>query len=88
MLIYGLIREAYGQKYLFLIETLDTEKKSPNTQIEKKNTKNRSATDPNTTKQMLTQEDKIHVELIKKIITEEKTKLTSLRNKDRKKLRQ
>ena len=31
---------------------------------------------------MLTQEDKINVELIKKIMTEKKIKLSSLRNED------
>ena len=38
--------------------------------------------DPSTTKQVLTQEDKIDVELIKKIMAENKTALPSLRNQD------
>ena len=36
---------------------------------------------------MLNQEDKISVELIKKIMTEKKTTLPSLKNEDRKKVK-
>ena len=37
---------------------------------------------PSTTKQMLTQENEINVELIKKIMTERKTTLQSFRNQN------
>ena len=51
-------------------KTLSTEKQEPSNRIEKQNTVNRKATDLRTTKQMLTHEDKINVELKKKIMTE------------------
>ena len=49
------------------------------------NNENQNTTHPNTTKQMLTQE-KIIVDLIKKIMSEKKTTLPSFRNLDRKKI--
>ena len=64
------------------IKTLNTEKQVPPKQIETQNTENLNATNSRATKQMLTQEDKINVELIRKIIPEMKTTLPSLRNQD------
>ena len=49
--------------------------------------KNQNTPHTSTTKQMLTQEDKIYVELIMKMITEKKTTLPSLRNQNRKKVK-
>ena len=57
-------------------------KKIPPPRIETLNTENQGITQPNTRKEMLTQEDKIKVKLVKKIMTEKKTTLTSLRNQD------
>ena len=59
-----------------------------NNENQKKNKQTNQKTKPvcpNTSKQMLTWEDKINVEWIKKIMTEKKTTLRSLRNQDRKK---
>ena len=43
-------------------------KKKPN-QIETQNTENQNAAHPSTTKQMLSQEDKINLRFVKKIVT-------------------
>ena len=51
------------------------------------NKENQNTPHPNTTKQMLAQEDKINVELVKKIMTENKITLLSLRNQDYKKVK-
>ena len=59
----------------------------PPNQIEKQNNENRNTTPLNTTKQTLTHEIKIKVDLIKKIMTEKKTALPSLRSQDRKKVK-
>ena len=63
------------------IETQNTEKQVPPNWIEKQNTDYQNAIEPSITKQMLTQEDKIDVELLKKIIIEKKTTLQFLRNR-------
>ena len=55
----------------------NTEKQKVSNQIERQNNENWNIT--------LTQEDKIKIELIKKIMTEKKTALPSLRNQDWKK---
>ena len=47
-------------------ETLSTKKQEPSNRIERQNNENINTTQPNITKQTLTQEDKINVELIKK----------------------
>ena len=49
------------------IKTLNPEKQNPPYRIETQNAENRNSTDNSTTKQMLTQEDKINTVLIKKI---------------------
>ena len=64
-------REKYEQKPLNRFET--------------QNTKNQNTTDPKSTIIMLTQKDRINLELIKKIMIENKIALTSLRNQDWKK---
>ena len=46
------------------IETLNSEIKVPPNWSETKNTENRNTKDPTTTKQILTQEDKINVEIL------------------------
>ena len=60
--------------------------KTPPNRIKKQNTDNRNATNTSSTKLMLTQEDNINLELLKKIITEKKTILPFMRNQDAKKL--
>ena len=57
---------------------------SPNW-IKPQNTEYRNTTNPSTMKQILTHEAKINIELIKKIMTEKKTTLPSIRNQDWKK---
>ena len=68
------------------IQTLNTKKQDASNLIEKQNTDNRYATNPSIPNQTLTQ-DKIYVELIKKILNEKKTTLSSLRKQDWKKSR-
>ena len=68
--------EKYEQDPPIWTETL-TEKQGLSTWMGKQNTENQNATNPSITKQMLTQEDKINGELIKKIMTEKKTILPS-----------
>ena len=62
-------------------------KKEPLSWIEIQNTENQNTTDNSTSKQMLTQENKINAELIKKIMTEKKIGLSSLKNQDWKKVK-
>ena len=52
---------------------LNTKKQEPQNWIETQNNEMQNTTNPNTTEQTLTQEDKIKVKLIKKIKTEKKT---------------
>ena len=59
---------------------LNTEKQEHPDWTEMQNNENQNTTYPNTIKQMSTQEDKINVELRKKIMTEKKTTLSSLRS--------
>ena len=54
--------------------------------VEMLNTDNQTTTEPSTTTSILVQEDKTNVELIKKVISEHKTTLPSLRNQDWKKV--
>ena len=54
---------------------------NPNTN-EKQFSVKRNATDPTITKQILTQEDKMNVDLMKKIMTENKTTLPSPKTQD------
>ena len=70
----------YEQDPRARIEKPNTNKQEPPYQNETQNTKNRNTSHPRTTKQMLTQDDKINVESIKKIMTEKKTTLPSLMN--------
>ena len=65
-------------------EMLNTEKLEPSNQIRMQNNCNQHTINPNTTEQTLTQEDKTNVEIIKRIMSEKKTTLPSLRNQDRK----
>ena len=77
--IWGQINRAeYDQDLPTRIETLHTEKQKPPNRIETQCTENQNSTHPCTIKQMLMQ-DKINLELIKKIKTEKKTILPSLR---------
>ena len=64
--------EEYEQDHPTRIETINTEKQEPLNETETQNPENQNTTDPSSTKQILTQEDKINVLLIKKIITEKK----------------
>ena len=62
-------REGSEQDSPNRIKTLNTEKQEPPNQIEAKNTEKQNATHPSTTKQVLRQDHKINVELMKKVIT-------------------
>ena len=79
------IKEEYQQNSTFWTETLNTVKQEPTEQTETQNNENRNTTHPYTTKQMLTQKGKINVK--KKIMTETRTTLPSLRNQDWKKVK-
>ena len=80
-----IIREEYQQDSTTRTETKNIEKQETLKQAEIQNNENWNTTHPNTTKQTLTQEEKMNIELMKKIITEKKTTLPSLRKQDRKK---
>ena len=62
-------------------ETQNNEKQEPFSRIEMKNTENQNTIDPNTTKKKkITQENRLNFELIKKIMTDKKTTIQSLKN--------
>ena len=70
------------------IKTVKTEKRKNPNPMEKQNCVNWTPTKPSITKQMLTQEEKINTELIKKVMTENKTTLSSKSSQDWKKVKQ
>ena len=81
--------EASQQDHSTLIETLNPEKQEQNNpippnpdRIENQNAETGTTRHQHNKKKMVTLEDKINVELIKKIITETKSPLPSLRNRD------
>ena len=77
-----MILKKENENPLTRIERENTKKQKPPTWIEKQNTENWNTTHTSITKQILTQKDKINVDLIKNIMTEKKTTLPSLRNQD------
>ena len=78
--------EEYEQEPPIRTETLNTEKQKPPKQTKTKNTENRNTTVSSAVK-MLTQEDKMNVELIKKIMREKGSTLPSHRNQYWKKVK-
>ena len=65
-----------------MTETQNTEKPEPPNRIETQNNCNCNTTYPNITQQILTQDDKINVEIIKRIMSKKKNTLPSYRNQD------
>ena len=78
--ILEIYRETYQPVPNTVIEMLNTEKPETSNQIQTLDNSNRTTTHPNTTQQTLTQEEKMNVELMKRIMSEKKTTLPSLRN--------
>ena len=85
--IYLQVNRGYKQDLTTQTETLNTEKQESLNQNESQNNKPRNTTYVYAAKLTLTQEDKINVVFIEKIMTERKTTFPSLRNQDRKKSR-
>ena len=77
------IRKKYEQNSSTRIITLNTEKqKPPKPNLKKNYIENRNITNPNTRREMLTEDNKINIELVKKIKSDTNTSLSSLRNEN------
>ena len=89
--ILEIYRQTNSEDSLTRSETLNTETKKKQNKLPNpitiQNSDERKVANPSITKQMFTQEDKINVELIKKIMIEHKTTLLFLRNQDWKKVK-
>ena len=64
------------------MEMLNTEKPESSNRIETPSNSNRNTIHPNTTEQTLTQEEKMNIVIMKRIMSKKKTTLPSLSNQD------
>ena len=65
-----------------MIDTLNTEKQNPCNRTEPQSNNTRNTTYSKHTEQRLAQQEKMNTEIIKRIMSEKKNTLPSLRNKD------
>ena len=75
-------RESNQEHPNTIINKLNPEKQESSILTEPQNNCNRNITHPNHTEQWLTQEEKMNIEILKRIMSEKKTTLPSLRNQD------
>ena len=61
-----------------IIDTTNTEKQGQSNRNEPQSNNNRNSTHPNLTEQTLTQEEKMNIEILKRILSAKKTRLPSL----------